>query len=89
LPPVPGASKVFLALDPDKDGTVDAKELAGRLDTAGLNAVDSDNDGTLDSKEYAKLVEAKFTAANPDGDGTIDDKELSSSAGGALLKLIH
>jgi Ca2+-binding EF-hand superfamily protein len=84
-----GASKVFATLNPDKDATLDAKELADRIDAAALKAADPDNDGTLDANEYAKVVESKFKAADPDNDGTLDEKELSSPAGGALLKLIQ
>ena len=84
-----GASKVFATLNPDKDATLDAKELGDRIDAAALKAADPDNDGTLDAKEYAKVVESKFKAADPDNDGTLDEKELSSPAGAALLKLIR
>ena len=84
-----GATKKFAKLNPDNDGTLDAKELSGVLDEAGLKAADPDNDGTLDEKEYARVVEAKFKAANPDNDGTIDQKELDSPAGQELLKLIY
>ena len=84
-----GGAKLFTPLDPDKDGMLDAKELAGRLDAAGLKSADPDNDGTLDAKEYAAVIEQKFNAANPDADGTVDAKELGSESGQALLKLIH
>ena len=81
--------KKFAKLNPDNDGTLDAKELSGVLNEAAIKAADPDNDGTLDQKEYAAVVEAKFKAANPDNDGTIDQKELDSSAGQELLKLIY
>ncbi len=67
-------------MNPDNDGTLDAKELSGRLDEAGIKAADPDNDGTLDIKEYEALVVLKFKAANPDNDGTVDKKELDSPA---------
>ena len=76
-------------MNPDNDGTLDAKELSGRLDEAGIKAADPDNDGTLDIKEYEALVAAKFKAANPDDDGTVDNKELDSPGGQELLKLIY
>ena len=82
-------SKTFAKLNPDNDGTLDAKELSGRLDEAGIKAADPDNDGTLDIKEYEALVAAKFKAANPDDDGTVDNKELDSPGGQELLKLIY
>ena len=42
--------KVFAKLNPDGDGTLDAKELSGRLPETGIKAADPDNDGTLNSK---------------------------------------
>lgn len=84
-----GGSKTFAKLNTDKDGTLDAKELAGRLDEAGMKAANPDNDGTLDSNEYEAVVAEKFKADDPDNDGTVDKKELDSPAGQALLKLIY
>ena len=68
---------------------MDAKELSGRLDEAGIKAADPDNDGTLDIKEYEAVIAEKFKAANPDNYGTVDKKELDSPAGQELLKLIY
>jgi hypothetical protein len=68
---------------------LDAKELTGRLDEAGIKVADPDNDGTLDTKEYEAVVAEKFNAANPDNDGTVDKKELDTPAGQELLKLIY
>ena len=76
-------------INPDNDGTLDAKELEGRLTEAEIKAADPDNDGTLDEKEYLAVVKKKFDAANPDNDDTIDLKELESPAGQELLKLIY
>jgi Ca2+-binding EF-hand superfamily protein len=84
-----GATKIFAKLNSDNDGTLDAKELSGRLDATGIKAADPDNDGTLDAKEYAAIVAEKFKAADPDNDGTLDKKELKSPAGQELLKLIY
>jgi Ca2+-binding EF-hand superfamily protein len=80
---------VFKEINPDNDGTLDAKELEGRLTADELKAADPDNDGTLDEKEYMAVVEKKFKAADPDDDGTVDLKELESPAGQELLKLIY
>ena len=82
-------AKLFITLDPDKDGTLDAKELGARMDAAGLTAADPDKDGTVDAKEYAAAVEAAFKATDPDKDGTIDAKELGSKEGAALLRLLQ
>ena len=79
---------MFKKLDPDNDGTLDAKELTGRLDAAELKAADPDNDGTLDMDEYNAEIEKLFKAADPDNDGTLDEKELKSPAGQKLLLLI-
>lgn len=82
------ASALFARLDRDHDGTVDKRELAGRLNAKELAAADPDHDGTLTLDEYLAVVEQRFNAANPDADGTLDAKELSSKAGRALLRLL-
>jgi len=76
--------KMFYRLNPDNDGTLDARELAGRINPAR----DPDGDGTLDADEYMATIMARFKRANPDNDWTIDDRELHSPAGQALLRLI-
>ena len=75
------ASAMFAKLDPDRDGTLDARELRGRLSAKGMPAADPDHDGTLTLDEYLAVVEQRFNAANPDKDGTLDAKELSSPPG--------
>src|SRR5882757_2858110 len=75
-------------LDPDNDGTVDVRELRGRLTAKELAAADPDHDGTLTLDEYLAVVEQRFKAADPDNDGTLDAKELKSRAGRALLRLL-
>ena len=82
------ASAMFAKLDPDRDGTLDARELRGRLSARELAAADPDRDGTLTLDEYLAVVEQRFNAANPDKDGTLDAKELRSPAGRALLRLM-
>jgi Ca2+-binding EF-hand superfamily protein len=82
------ASALFDKLDPDHDGTLDKRELAGRLTQKELAAADPDHDGTLTKDEYLAVVEQRFSAADPDHDGTLDAKELSSKAGQALLRLL-
>ena len=82
------ASKLFDRLDGDRDGTLDRRELRGRIGAAEFAAADPDRDGTLDKAEYMRIVEARFLAANPDFDMTLDAKELASPAGKALLKLL-
>ena len=82
------ASAKFDALEGDKDGTLDAKELKGRGGKKVIAEADPDKDGTLDKKEYLALVESRFKAADPDNDGTLDAAELKTPAGKALVKLI-
>jgi len=82
------AGALFDKLNTDKDDTISAKELQGRLSKVDLAAADPDKDGTLTKGEYLALVETRFKAADPDNDGTIDAKEISSPAGMALVRLL-
>ena len=82
------ASALFTKLDRDHEGTVDKRELAGRLSAKELAAADPDHDGTLTMDEYLAVVEQRFNAANADSDNTLDAKELHSKAGQALLRLL-
>ena len=83
------ASALFARLDRDHDGTLNKRELAGRLSARELASADPDHDGTLTADEYLAVVEQRFNAANPDKDGTLDAKELNTAAGRALLKLLR
>jgi Ca2+-binding EF-hand superfamily protein len=83
------AANLFARLDPDHDGTLDKRELAGRLSPGELAAADPDHDGTLTLDEYLAVVEKRFNAANRDGDGTLDAKELRTPAGRSLLRLLR
>lgn len=83
------ANRIFDRLDRDRDGTLDRRELRGRLGARELAAADDDHDGTLTKNEYAAAVEKRFKAADRDGDGTLDDRELRSGAGRALQRLIR
>src|SRR5882724_544774 len=83
------ASALFDRLDRDKDGTLDRRELRGRLNPTEFAAADPDKDGTLTKDEYLAVVERRFKAADPDNDGTLDAKELRSKAGRALARLLR
>ena len=83
------AAALFARLDRDHDGTLDKRELAGRVSARELAAADPDHDGTLTLDEYLSVVEKRFNAANRDGDGTLDAKELRTPAGRALLRLLR
>src|ERR1700757_4648585 len=68
------ATALFAKLDRDHDGTLDRRELGGRLSAKELAAADPDHDGTLTLDEYLAVVEKRFNAANRDGEGTPDRK---------------
>jgi Ca2+-binding EF-hand superfamily protein len=82
------ASALFAKLDRDREGTVDRRELAGRLSARELASADPDHDRTLTLDEYLAVVEQRFKAADSDKDGTLDAKELNSRAGRTLLRLL-
>ncbi len=82
------ASKLFDARDTDKDGTLTAKELQGRLSKKELAAGDPDKDGTLSKDEYLAIVDARFKAADSSADGKIDCKEAKGKAGHELTRLL-
>jgi Ca2+-binding EF-hand superfamily protein len=82
------ASSLFDKLERDHDGTLDKRELAGRLTPKELAAADPDHDGTLTKEEYLAVVDQRFAAADPDHDGTLDAGELGTQAGQALLRLL-
>lgn len=82
------ASKLFDKRETDKDGTLTAKALQGRLSKKDLAAGDPDKDGTLTKDEYLAIVDSRFKAANPDTDGTIGCKKAKTKAGRDLLRLL-
>jgi len=83
------ASALFDRLDGDHDGTLDRRELRGRLSAKELSEADPDHDGTLTKSAYLAVVEKRFNAADPDRDGTLDSRELKTKAGRALLRLLR
>jgi EF hand len=58
------AGALFDWLDRDRDGTLDRRELRGRVDAKEFAAVDPDKDGTLTKDEYFTIVEKRFKAAD-------------------------
>jgi len=83
------ALDLFDALDVDKDGTLNFKELRGRMSHRDFSAADRDNDGTLTKGEYLAVVVQRFKAADADNDGTMSAKEFRTTAGRALARLLH
>jgi EF hand len=76
--PAQAASASLIALDPDKDGTVDLAE-AKAAGAKVFAKLDPDKDGTLDAKELEGRVDAAaLKTADPDSDGTLDAKEYAS-----------
>jgi Ca2+-binding EF-hand superfamily protein len=82
------ATALFDKLEKDSDGTLDRKELHGRVPDAEWAVADPDNDKTISKDEYLAYVEAVFKKADADNDGTLDSKELKTPAGHALLRLL-
>ena len=77
----PSMTKIDIAaFDPEKDGTIDAKEVEAAA-TAAFAKLEKDNDGTVDAKELeGRLTAADIKKADPDGDGTLDKKEYVALA---------
>ena len=75
------------SLEKDADGTVDIKEMKGRVSKKDFKTADPDNDGTLSKDEFLTMVSTLFKDADPDNDGTLDAKELASKKGKALLRV--
>jgi Ca2+-binding EF-hand superfamily protein len=81
------AEALFDRLDKDQDGTLELKELQGRLSKKEFQAADPDKDGTLTRDEVLTAAGNLFKDADPDNDGALDGKELASKQGKALLRL--
>ncbi len=75
------AGALFDKLEKDHDGTLDHKELHGRISATDWATADPDNDKTISKDEYLAYVEVLFKKADPDNDSTIDAKELEQPGG--------
>ena len=80
---------MFGKIDRDHDGTLNRRELRGRLSAKEFAAADTDKDGTLSKDEYLDVVGQRFKAADADNDGTLTRRELRSRAGRQLLLLLR
>jgi Ca2+-binding EF-hand superfamily protein len=79
---------LFDQLDSNKDGTLDADELRGRVTKQEIEATNPNTKDTLTKDDYLKLVEARFNAADSNHDGKLDIRELSSLPGDAVVRLL-
>lgn len=83
------AADMFDKLDTNKDGTLDRKELRGRISRKEFDAADTDHEGTLSKEEYLNAVEARFKAADADHSGTLTHYEFHTPKGRALTRLLR
>jgi Ca2+-binding EF-hand superfamily protein len=82
------ASTLFDRLDRNRNGSLNKRELGGRVTQEEFAAVDADKDGSLSKNEYLAVVERRFKAADQGNDGKLTEKELRSYPGRALLRLL-
>lgn len=82
------AGIAFDRINTDNDGSLDARELEGRLTPAELANEDPDKDGTLDKGEYLAAVDTRFGAINAKARNILSCRELRSKPGEALLRLL-
>ena len=81
------AGNVFTSLEKDSDGTLDAKELRGKIVKKDFKTADPDSDGTVSKDELMTYVESLFKDSDADNDGTVDDRELKSKKSPAIIAL--
>ena len=81
-------TKVFKAINPDKDKTLEAAETKGRLTDEDWAAVNKDGDKTLELDEWLIIVRKRFNDADANKDGKLTEAELDAPAGQQLLLLI-
>lgn len=79
---------LFDRLDADKDGTLDANELRGRLSEKEIVAGNPQHNKTLTKDEYLAIVDERFKTADSNHDGKLDIQELASLSGDAVVKLL-
>lgn len=81
-------TKLFSAINPDGDSTLEPDETEGRLTEADWSAVNKDGDQTLEMDEWLNIVRTRFMAADADKDGKLTEAELDSPAGQSLLLVV-
>ena len=85
---IDAAVKVFEAINPDGDATLETDETKGRLTEKDWKKANKDGDETLEMDEWLSIVRQRFHKANPDKDGSLDAAELDSKAGQNLILMI-
>jgi Ca2+-binding EF-hand superfamily protein len=83
------ASALFDRLDRNRNGTLNKRELGGRVTPQEFAVADADKDGSLSKTEYLTVVEKRFKAVDSNNDGKLTEKELRSYPGRALLRLLQ
>ena len=83
------ASALFDRLDRNRSGTLNKRELGGRVTPQEFAVADADKDGSLSKTEYLMVVEKRFKAVDSNNDGKLTEKELRSYPGRALLRLVQ
>lgn len=85
---IDAAVKVFEAINPDGDTTLESGETKGRLTEKDWKKANKDGDQTLEMDEWLSIVRQRFKMANPDNDGSVDAAELDAKAGQNLVLMI-
>lgn len=83
------AKSTFRKINKDRDFTLEAGELAGRMSVGAIASADRNKDGKLSLGEYLREVRNRFKYANPDKDRTIECDELHSRYGRLLARLLR
>lgn len=82
-----GADAVFTRLDTDKNGTLDARELKGRLKAGEATVSGKAVSWPLSRADYLAIVEERFKAADSGKDGKLSLQQIITPAGGRLIEL--
>ena len=79
------ARKRIAEIESDKDKTLDATELKGRLNATNLALADTDKDKTVDEAEFVSYADRLFEDANRKGKNSLSADELKTPAGQKLI----
>ena len=82
------ATKLFSAINPDGDTTLERDETEGRLTERDWKRVNLDGDETLEMDEWLKIARSRFNRADKNKDGKLSVKELDSKAGRGVIVMV-